>query len=187
MEKLHDFFCGVGFSGEILTQILDCFSVKEFAKNDYFCEEGKTSRYLGFIESGAFQYFTLFDGEELTTYISTENTFVGSLLSYINECPAREYIRAITDAKLWVIHKTDMNRLLATIPAFANFYIKLLEGQVCCIDNSRLNYITLNAEQRYEKMMEENPELLLHIPLQYLASMLGVTPRHLSRIRKNVR
>ncbi len=38
MEKLHDFFCGVGFSGAILTQILDCFSVKEFAKNDYFCE-----------------------------------------------------------------------------------------------------------------------------------------------------
>jgi hypothetical protein len=54
MEKLHDFFCGVGFSGATLTQILDCFLVKEFAKNDYFCEEGKTSRHLGFIESGAF-------------------------------------------------------------------------------------------------------------------------------------
>jgi hypothetical protein len=38
MEKLHDFFCGVAFSGATLTQILDCFSVKEFAKNDYFCE-----------------------------------------------------------------------------------------------------------------------------------------------------
>jgi hypothetical protein len=69
------------------------------------------------------------------------------------------------------------------IPALKDFYIGLLEWQIGCIDNSRFDLITLNAEQRYQKLLEEEPELLQRIPLQYLASILGVTPRHLSRIR----
>jgi hypothetical protein len=36
-------------------------------------------------------------------------------------------------------------------------------------------------------MLRQEPHLLQQIPLQHLASMLGVTPRHLSRIRGNIR
>jgi hypothetical protein len=67
------------------------------------------------------------------------------------------------------------------------FYVGMLEWQMCCIDESRLDAIVLSPQERYLKMMEKEPELLQTIPLQYLASILGVTPRHLSRIRNNIR
>jgi CRP-like cAMP-binding protein len=110
---------------------------------------------------------------------------VASLLSYITETPARENIRALTNSVLWVIQKNDVVELQNQIPKFKDFYIKLIEWQICCIDKAKFDLITLTAEQRYQKVITEEPELLQQVPLQYIASMLGITPRHLSRLRNN--
>lgn len=42
----------------------------------------------------------------------------------------------------------------------------------------------MTAEQRYKQLFAFNPELFNAVPLQYLASMLGMTPETLSRLRK---
>jgi len=54
------------------------------------------------------------------------------------------------------------------------------------MDETRANLMILTAEERYALLLKEEPKLLQQIPLQYLASILGVTPRHLSRIRNNI-
>lgn len=41
-----------------------------------------------------------------------------------------------------------------------------------------------NAKHKYEHLLATKPEYLQTIPLQYLASYIGVTQRHLSRLRK---
>ena len=43
-----------------------------------------------------------------------------------------------------------------------------------------------SAYERYEEMLKENPDILLSVPLQYTASFLGITPQHLSRLRKEL-
>ena len=187
MDTLQAYFRQAGFGEAEVAEILKSFRLKAFEKDEYFAEEGKTCRHFGFVESGLFQYFSLKDGEERTTYVSTAHTFIASLLSYLQETPSREYIRALTPGKVWMIRKDAVTALLAELPQFKDFYVGLLEWQICCIDKSRLDLIALTAEQRYEKMLREEPHLLQHIPLQHLASMLGVTPRHLSRIRNTIR
>jgi CRP-like cAMP-binding protein len=104
----------------------------------------------------------------------------------LSEAPARESIRALTDVKLWVIEKEDVIRLQKQIAQFKDFYIQLIEWQICCIDKAKFDLITLTAEQRYEKLLRDEPELLQLVPLQFIASMLGISPRHLSRLRKNL-
>ncbi len=185
--KLRKQFEMIGFSGDSLETILNAFTYQTFKKNDLVVEEGKTSRYIGFVESGMFQYYSLKDGEEITTYISTENTFLASLLSFVGEKPARENIRALVDSSISLISKPNLKKLVNEVRGFKEFYIHLLEQSICGIDATRHDLIVLNAEQRYEKMLKEEPHLLQRIPLQYLASILGVTPRHLSRIRNNIR
>ena len=39
------------------------------------------------------------------------------------------------------------------------------------------------ARERYLALLEDNPELLRHVPLKYIASYLYITPQSLSRIR----
>ncbi len=185
MEKLKNYFESIGFSGAMLDKVLAAFSIKNYKKNDFFVEEGRVSRHLGFVESGMFQYYIMKDGEERTTYISIANTFVSSVLSFISEAPARESVRALTEGQVCLISRTALKNLSNELPAFKDFYIGLLEWAICGIDSDRHDLIVLTAEQRYEKMLRDEPHLLQHIPLQYLASMLGVTPRHLSRIRRN--
>ena len=161
--------------------------MQSFKKNDFIVEEGKTSRYIGFIETGMFQYYVIKDGEEKTSYVSIENTFFASVLSFISEAPAMENIKALVDGSISMISKPKLKQLVKDIPAFKDFYIGLLEATVCGIDASRHDLVVLTAEQRYEKMLAREPHLLQQIPLLHLASMLGVTPRHLSRIRSKIR
>ncbi|MEO6637339.1 MAG: Crp/Fnr family transcriptional regulator [Ginsengibacter sp.] len=187
MEKLKLYFESVGFNDAESNRIINCFNKQQFEKGDYFVKEGKKSSQMGFIEEGQFQYFSISEqGEERTTYISLQNTFVASVLTYLTEMPARESIRALTNSTVWLIEKKNVIDLQNQIPSFKDFYIKLIEWQICCIDKSKFDLITLTAEQRYEKVMKEEPELLQQVPLQYIASMLGITPRHLSRIRNKI-
>ncbi|MCW3074550.1 MAG: putative transcriptional regulator, Crp/Fnr family [Flaviaesturariibacter sp.] len=187
MDLLKSFFLQGGFSGEEAEQITGYFTLKHFRKGDFFAEEGKTSTHLGFIESGFFQYFINLDGEEKTTYSLGANNLIASLVSFIKQVPSKENIRAIVDSSTWIINKNDFKKLQQTIPSFKDYYIGLLEWQICCIEESRLDGIMLSAGQRYEKMLFKEPELIQQIPVQYLASIIGVTPRHLSRIRNNLR
>lgn len=109
-----------------------------------------------------------------------------SLIGFYKDVPAQENIRALVKGQIWVISKNAVLRLINEIPKFKDFYIAILEWHICTIDKSRNELIMLTAEQRYDKMLKDEPHLLQHIPLQYLAYILGVTPRHLSRIRKKI-
>lgn len=187
MLKVKKYFETIGFAGDDLEKILNAFELQSFKKNDFIVEEGKTSRHIGFIETGMFQYYVIQEGEERTNYVSIENTFFASVLSFITETPSLEYVKALVDGSISMISKTNLKMLLNEIPAFKDFYIGLLEATLCGIDASRYDLIVLTAEQRYEKMLKNEPHFLQQIPLQHLASMLGVTPRHLSRIRSKIR
>lgn len=187
MEKLRTYFEQVGFKGEYLDAIVNAFVLQPFEKNDFVVEYGKVSKHIGLVESGMFQYYVIKDGDERTSYVSIENTWFASLLSFISETPALENIRALIQGRIFMIDKTALQKLIAEVPGFKDFYIGLLEFAICGIDASRHDLIVLTAEQRYEKMLKKEPHLLQQIPLQHLASMLGITPRHLSRIRNNIR
>jgi len=184
---LASFFSGQGLTVDEAEQVAEKFVLKKISKGDFFVQEGKTSRHLGFVQKGFLQYYVNIDGEEKTTYSAGEHQFVASLVSFLKEVPARENIRAVIDTELWVIEKGDFGLLQENLPSLKRFYIGLLEWQICCIDESRLDAIMLTAQERYLKMLEKEPSLIRQIPLQYLSSILGITPRHLSRIRSNIR
>jgi hypothetical protein len=51
------------------------------------------------------------------------------------------------------------------------------------IEDRIFQHLSLSAEERYDELFEQNKELFNHVPLQYIASMLGMTPETFSRIR----
>jgi CRP/FNR family transcriptional regulator, anaerobic regulatory protein len=186
LEQLLYYFSAKGIPESEVEQIAAAFTCKKISKGEYFAEEGKTSKYLAFITKGLFQYFYSRDGKEMTTYVTGAHTFLVSLSSFFKQQPGREYIRALADAELWQIHYTDLLKLKKESEAFKTFYIGALENLVMGMDGTRANLMILTAEERYALLLKEEPAMLRQIPLQYLASILGVTPRHLSRIRNNI-
>lgn len=155
-------------------------------KGDYFVQEGRTSKYMAFITRGLFQYFYLKDGKEITTYVTGPNAFLLSLSSFFKQAPSLENIRSMTDATILTIHYDEVMRLKKENEGFRAFYIGALESLVISMDDTRTNLIILTAEERYALLLKNEPNLIRQMPLQYLASILGITPRHLSRIRQNI-
>ena len=59
MLKVRKYFETIGFAGDDLEKILSAFKLQTFKKNEFFVEEGKTSRFMGFVETGMFQYYVI--------------------------------------------------------------------------------------------------------------------------------
>lgn len=155
-------------------------------KNEFLVEENKICKYFCFIESGILQHSILVQEEEKTTYLALKNSVTTSLNSFLNKVPSRKSIKAISDCTLHVVPLATFKDLIKNNPAFHQFYFNLIEKQICLIDDYRIDLLTLTPEERYKKLLINETKLLQEVPLHYLASFLGISTRHMSRIRKNI-
>ncbi|CAM1342216.1 Crp/Fnr family transcriptional regulator [Tenacibaculum amylolyticum] len=168
-------------------EILNSFESLQLKKNDFFVSKNQICNYFCFIKSGILQHSIDVDGEEKTTYLALKNTCTAALKSFLHQQPSRKNIKALSNCELLVITIDDFNRLIKENTAFFQFYHKLIEHQIFLIDDYRIDLLTLSPEERYQKLLMNDPELLQSIPLHYLASFLGISKRHMSRIRKNIK
>lgn len=167
-------------------KILETFQLLHLKKNTFFVEEGTICTYFCFIESGILQHNILVEGEEKTTYLALKNSATAALKSFRFQIPSRKNIKAISDCELFVIDQKNFQNLLSTNKAFHRFYYNLIENQIYHIDDYRIDLLTLTPEERYKKLLLNEPKFLKEVPLHYLASFLGISTRHISRIRKHV-
>lgn len=170
-----------------IPEIIQCFQEFSLLKNEFFVKEGEICPYFCFIESGILQHSILASGEEKTTYLALKHSFTSSLKSYLQQTSSPKNIKALSACILWVINVNDFKFLLKNNKAFHQFYYNLIENQIFLIDDYRIDLLTLSPEERYTKLLVNEPELLQEVPLHYLASFLGISTRHMSRIRKNIK
>lgn len=169
-----------------LDEIVDRFSVLALKKNQFLVAENQVCPYFCFVESGILQHAIVVEAEEKTTYLALRNSVTSSLNSFLNKIPSRKSIKALVDCQLWVIDLENFRDLLINNQAFHQFYYNLIERQIMLIDDYRIDLLTLTPEERYKKLLATEPKLLQEVPLHYLASFLGISNRHMSRIRKNI-
>lgn len=171
---------------EQLPEILNSFETLILSKHQMLVEAGHICPYFCYIESGILQHSITVLGEEKTTYLGLKNTVTTALNSFKNKAPSRKSIRALSDTQLLVLSQDRFESLLQTSSAFQTFYFNLIENQIFRIDDYRIDLLTLTPEERYHKLLSNEPDLLKEVPLHYLASFLGISSRHMSRIRKNI-
>jgi CRP-like cAMP-binding protein len=174
-----------------LTDVLEIsqhrFMLLELPKNEFLVRENQVCPYFCFIESGLLQHAIDVNGEEKTTYLSLPHTFTVSLHSFLHQLPSRKHIKTLSDCRLWVIDLPTFQDLIANHQPFHDFYFQLIERQICLIDEYRIDLLTLSPEERYLKLLQNDTVLIQQVPLHYLASFLGISNRHMSRIRKNIK
>ncbi|WP_051224350.1 Crp/Fnr family transcriptional regulator [Flavobacterium tegetincola] len=171
----------------LLSDAKEVFKLKILRKNEFLVREGEICSYFCFIESGILQHAISIDGEEKTTYLALRNSVTSSLNSFLFGKPSRKNVKAISDCRLWVIDLQGFKNLIEHNAAFHQFYYNLIEKQLCLIDDYRIDLLTLSPEERYNKLLATEPKLLQEVPLHYLSSFLGISSRHMSRIRKNIK
>jgi CRP-like cAMP-binding protein len=156
-------------------------------KGDFLLKQGKVCDQVAFVVSGKLRNFYIDDaGNEVTCFFVTADSFVSAFTSFLTNTPTHENISALEDTVLRVISKKDIEELSVLIPKMQIFRRIIAENLFIIMEKRIMMLQSQSAHERYEKMLKENPEILLSVPLQYTASFLGITPQHLSRLRKEL-
>jgi CRP-like cAMP-binding protein len=188
MEELITYLLQFGYLDGQQRELIQAKARHRYiAKGAYFTEAGKVSTQIGYVTDGVFRvcYYDKL-GDSFTRYFVYENRFVVDISSFRDEVPSAEYIEAITDCQLLVFSKEDFTLLSTLIPGWQDIFVKItsyvLENKL----KFTSNMLVQDAQKRYLNFLEHYPGLANRVPLNVLASYLGITPSSLSRIRKNI-
>ena len=172
---------------EELDQLDDLISIKKLKKGEILLNENEVCNEIYFIISGILRsYFFNHQGDEITNCFAFENEFMASFTSFITQEVAEESIQALADTELQIISRESLEKLYKIGIHWQEIGRKLTEMEYVTLQKRMISFQKLSGKQRYEELYQNHQKYIQLIPLQYLASYLGVTPRHLSRIRKAI-
>lgn len=158
-----------------------------YPKNRVIEEENKIPKYLYFVVSGFVRLFHYNDkGDQVTTHINCPPGFITSYFNFVNQTRSGENLECITECELLRITKSDLDLLTQKSPALKDFNILVFQQSLAYNETRSKELATLTAEQRYQNLIKNYPEILHNVPLQYIASFLGMNAKSLSRIRKEI-
>lgn len=158
-----------------------------FPKNKVIEEAGKIPQYLYYIISGFMRLFYYDNnGDEVTIHINCPHGFFTSFSNFTNQTQSEVNTECITDCELLRITKPDFDALMQKSITWKNYSVFVLADSMTYNENRAKDLATLTAEQRYLKLIDTHPKIIQNVPLQYIASFLGMKPESLSRIRRNI-
>lgn len=172
-----------GIEHQYLEILEELFAPTNLVKHDYFVKSGKYCQKLSFIKSGHLRIFDYVDGKDITQWISTKGEFVTDISSLIFNQAAKKNIQAITDCELYTIRKEDYDKLGSLVPKWDILEKLFLAKCFMTLEDRIFGFLSLTAEERYFQMQNIKPDIFHEVPLIYIASMMGMSPETLSRIR----
>ncbi len=167
-----------------VVKIASYFQPIQLKKGDFFLKSGHYSDRLAFVQSGVLREFVLMDEKEITKWICTKGYFAVDLNSFIFGQPSRSNFQALTDCEMFVIDASNYAEIGAIIPKWLELEKRFIAKCFGILESRILQHLAMSAEERYQQLYQFNKELFNIVPLQYLASMLGITPETLSRLRR---
>ena len=175
----------VGFSEEELEDILAHFQKENFTKNQALVEQGQICKKLYFVEKGIVRnYYLNPDGKEITQLFFGQGRFMTSLESFFQQSPSLYYIEVLEESIIHSISKEKLDLLFHRYHKMERLG-RLLSTEMLTKVVEKLNAIQFQtAQERYEYMLTEYPDITYRVPLGMIASYLGMSQETLSRIRK---
>lgn len=177
----------ISLTDEELIVFSDSFEVKTLNKNEFFLAEGQICNSIGFVNYGVLIYFkSMDDGNEVTTDFAFDGDWVTNNLSRLNNSPALINIKAIEDSELLVLKQPVLEDLYIKIPKVERLGRILIEQSYLKIVQQSIDLQVLSATERYERLLMKHSDIFQKVQLYHIANYLGIAPKSLSRIRKEI-
>lgn len=168
-------------------EIFSSFLIREkYLKKSLLLLKGEIENHVSFIVNGIVRYYIDKNDSQYTFGFSFEQEFSSAYDSFLTQKPSRYHVETLTDVELYRITYDDLQRAysltengneLGRVMA-ENLYMRKFSRELSCHNES--------AEERYLWLITKQPYFLKQIPLQYIASYIGVTPQTLSKIRRRI-
>ena len=173
-----------------LSDIIDLVKLAQTRKlkaGEIYIPEGSNTKKLAYIKSGLIRAYALKEnGDEITMMIRWEKQFVASLDCVIFNKPSRYIYQALEDTVLMEVDYHQAQQIVDKSPKLSSqrqvFLLEMLGQAMDRIES----FVLLSPEERYLKLVHEKPNIANRVADKHLATLLGITPVSLSRIRKRI-
>lgn len=162
-------------------------SVKVYPKGFCLISPGEVENNINFLVSGIVETRIIKkDGNERITEFFYPKSFFCSLSSFLTREPSSVYMTCLTDCIIESISYEDYNADLETSLIVNKLGRNFVEQSYLLRIKKEKSMLTQNASERYMALMKNRPEVIQDIPLSKIAKYLGINPRSLSRIRRQM-
>lgn len=186
-KVLHSINPIVSLNKDEITTLCSVLSLLSLKRDEYLLTEGQVCDFIGFVNTGVLIYFkTKESGDEVTTDFAFEGDWVNINLSRLANVPSTLSIRAIEECEVVMLKQKDLNDLYQRIPKLERLGRILTEQAYINIVDQTVELQIHSAKERYENLLKRHPKLLQKVPLYHIANYLGIAPKSLSRIRKEL-
>ena len=182
LEQYINFNFGV--AGEELANIASLFTPDSLKKGDFYVKSGEDCNKLSFVQSGFLRLYAIVADKDITQWIFSKGYFIGDMPSLTFNIPSRWNIQALTDISLYTIQKDNYNKIAETVPRWPEIEKHFLIHCFSIMESRIFAHLSMAAEERYAAFYEQNKDLFTQVPVQFIASLLGMTPETFSRVRK---
>lgn len=171
-------------SDEDLQALTNISQWTTLGKGQSLLRAGDQARQVGFVlEGGLREYYVLEDGQERTKGFSLPDWFAGSLSDLISGDVSKVWIVAEAPSVLMTTPWAAYRALTDTHPAWGRFARHMAEALYMIKVQREYELLAMDAAQRYQAALQRWPTLEAVFSQKDIASYVGVTPVHLSRLR----
>jgi hypothetical protein len=162
----------------------ECFTRKFLAK-EFLSRQGEISNDIFFIISGTTRSLIQdLRGEEHTIHFSIENQFVADYTSFMLKTPATNSIQAVAETHVVVMPRNSIEWGYTNLKQGDKMGRLIAEFYFVYFDNRLKNQYSFTPTERYENISKVFPDIHNRVPQHMIASYLGISPVHLSRLKK---
>jgi len=177
----------ISLTDDELSTFCNAFENKSIKKNEFILKEGQVCDFIGLLTSGVLIYIkTMENGDEVTIHFAFEGDWVNNNLSRLSNSPSKIQIKAIEDSEILIIKQADISDLYLQIPKIERLGRILTEQAFIKFVEQTIEFQTLTAKERYEELLKNHPSIFQKVQLYHIANYLGIAPKSLSRIRKEL-
>lgn len=158
----------------------------KYGKGEMILTEGEVCRGISYIEKGLVRQFYNKNGKEVTEHLGVDHTIFMCIESLFKEEPSRLQVEALEATLVYILPKSKLEAAAIRNVNIQMLYRKILEESLIQsqVHADLMRFET--APNKYKRLCELSPQVVLRAPLTYIASYLQMTPETLSRIRSGV-
>lgn len=161
---------------------------RELKRGEYLLRAGERASEVAIVVRGLVrEHFVMSDGTERTKAFVMAGQPTGSLADLLSGAPSRAYIVADEPTRLLRASVEQSLALAERSPGWRAYGVQLMQRILLVKAEREYELLGMDAEARYQLFASRYPGLEARVPARHIASYLGITPVHLSRLRRRRR
>jgi len=170
---------------EIEIHYPDSVTTKILKRGEALIRKGETERFGYIVLNGALRVIHFNGEKEQNIRFGYQGSFISSLPSFFDGSPSKFSIEAIRRTEVKCFSKEAFFKALRQKENAIEILLELMSSLSHHFVDREIDLLTSSPKDLYERVLERSPILFQEIPALHIANYLGMSPEHLSRLRKS--